>query len=746
MIGRLVRKRERIGFILLAAFVTAFLSAANLADRLDHQIYDLLSRAWTPPEASNITIVTIDEPSLSELGRFPWSRRMHAKLVDRLAEAGAHAVAFDVIFAEPDWQDLGGDTAFAEAITRFGRVALPVFADVRVRGERPQEIRPLAKLVEAGVRLGHVEMAVDSDGVVRRISRFAGLDEARHPALTVALLNAAANGAQPRATALDPVDGTAWVNEDWLLVPFSARSRFDHMTFADVVQGRIAPDRLRDRLVLVGSTASGLGSTFSTPLSGNGTSMPGVVVHAHMLNALSHGVVWRDLAPGPRIMLLTLFVVAVVVSLQLARRPFFLTMAALGCLLAAAAAMLQMAGIWIAPAAAVVAAIGALLGWGVIVRQKEQARARAERERASVTLRAIADAVVTVGSDGRVDYLNPAAQAITGWPVESAKGRLLAEVLRVHTKELEPINLADSSLGSERVRARLRGRNGEIHEILLSRGQIFDDQRSPSGHVIVLHDITEQELARRLFERSEERRRQLERDLQHAGRLSAVGEVSASIAHEVNQPLTAITTYASAARQLLKSNHPSSQQKLLDAVHKMALQAERAGLVIRRLRRFFEKDTEEVGLHDLGEMVDEALELALLGSSKLRIEVVVDLDRPVPPVACDRIQIQQVIVNLVRNAVEAMADMPRRRLSVTSRLRDSEVEISVSDTGTGIPADIRAALFQPFNSSKPGGMGLGLSISRSIIEAHGGVLRAVPADGGGAIFTFNLPLQVEVDA
>ena len=741
-----VSRQDTILFILVIVTLTGLLAAFGLSSRLDNRIYDLVARAWTPPEVTDVAIVTIDEPSLFELGRFPWSRRLHARLIDQLAEAGAAGVAFDIIFTEPDWEDLAGDQVFADSVASFGRVVMPVFSDVRISGQPPEEIRPLPRLIDAGVGLGHVELVVDEDGIVRRVRRFSGLPPARHPYFGSALLDRAV-GADAFEVENDPLyERSVLLDDEWAFIPYSARNRFDHMTFADVVQGRISPERLRGKLVLVGATASGLGSTFSTPLSDNGVPMPGIVLHAHMLHALSHDIIWRELQRPVAVAALVLFAAGLATLILRSRKRFFVALAGLGALLAFSAACLQLFGIWIPPGAAMISTIAALIGWSIIVRQVERAAVRAERERAAVTLRAIADAVITVGADGRVDYLNPTAAMLTGWSNDAACGRLLVEIIRLRCENDEPINLGDSELDRQRVRARLRSRDGTMHEILVSRGQIFDERGLPSGHVIVLHDITEQEEARRLFEGSEIRRRQLERELQHAGRLSAVGQVSASIAHEVNQPLTALTTYASVARRLVTRDDPASQARLLEAVRKMVQQAERAALVIRRLRRFFEKDREEVGLHDLTEVVDEALELALIGANGLDIHVKVDLDRKVPPVPFDRIQIQQVIVNLVRNAVEAVAGCNPREIEIASHLRGGDVEVRVADTGSGISPEIAAILFEPFNSSKPGGMGLGLSISRSIIEAHGGELRARPGEQGGAVFTFNLPLQVKVDA
>ena len=745
MNGVLIRSRERIGLVLGTAMLTLLLAWLGPADRLDHQIYDTVAKSWSMPVSSRVTIVTIDEPSLAELGRFPWSRKLQARLVDELRDAKVAAIGMDVIFAEPDWRDRDGDRALAEAAQKTENLVLPVFIDIRIPGEAPLAIEPLPELVEAGVGLGHVEMVFDSDGVVRRIARATSIDGMRHPAFVSAMLSRSQGRSDREIDAGLPTDHSIFARSDRFLIPFSARTRFDHWTFADIVQGRVPPDELRDRLVIVGATASGLGSSFSTPLTNSGASTPGLLLHAHLLHGLDNGVVWLDVSPGWRALLLALIVAGMAILVQRSRAPTLVLCAALACLVVASAALLQLAGLWLAPAPALIGGLAALIGWAVLTRRAEQAAARAERERAGVTLRAIADAVLTIDPQGRIDYLNPAAQTITGWMADSARGRLLAEVLRLDGEDENPIDLDRRDRRREREPVRILSRDGSAREVRISRGRIFDQKEKPAGHVIVLHDITEQERARRLFERSEEKRRQLERDLQHAGRLSAIGEVSASIAHEVAQPLTAIATYASAAKRLASKTDVSSRERLVDAVRKMAQQAERAGLVIRRLRRFFEKDREEVGEHDLAGLLDEALELALIGADRNGLEIDLDLDPSIEIIRCDRIQIQQVIVNLVRNAVEAMTCLPRE-LTITTRLKAYDVEIEIADSGDGIADDLGGALFEPFHSSKPGGMGLGLSISRSIVEAHGGELRAFPRMGRGTTFTFNLPLRTTVDA
>jgi two-component system sensor kinase FixL len=219
-----------------------------------------------------------------------------------------------------------------------------------------------------------------------------------------------------------------------------------------------------------------------------------------------------------------------------------------------------------------------------------------------------------------------------------------------------------------------------------------------------------------------------------------MGQMAGALAHELNQPLGAIINYVNAARRLLVRGEWVGTDGVRENIDNAAGQVQRAGRIIRRLRNFVTTGETEPHIENVGAMIEVASSLALIGAAPRGIEISSQIAPDLPLVFVDRIQIQQVIVNLLRNAIEAMADSEQRELVLTATAADGKwVEIVVSDTGSGLPRNVANRLFEPFVTSKRQGMGLGLSISRSIVEAHGGRLRHEPREGGGTIFRFTVP-------
>jgi C4-dicarboxylate-specific signal transduction histidine kinase len=240
-------------------------------------------------------------------------------------------------------------------------------------------------------------------------------------------------------------------------------------------------------------------------------------------------------------------------------------------------------------------------------------------------------------------------------------------------------------------------------------------------------------------ERDSQRARELQMELMHVQRLAIMGETSAMLAHEINQPLAAATNYISVLRRLLDIGAVEKAQPVVERINE---QVQRTGTILRKLRRFIEKRETERTLESPEVLVEDAI--TLLGT--IDNEVILDtrMGTNLPMVMVDRVQLQQVLVNLMRNAIEAMQECPRRELvlSVISPDRNN-VEISLADTGPGLPLHVSERLFQPFVSTKQSGMGVGLSICRSIIEQHNGRIWAESSPDGGTVFRFTLPAAEE---
>ncbi|QHO75600.1 PAS domain-containing sensor histidine kinase [Bradyrhizobium sp. CCBAU 051011] len=248
-----------------------------------------------------------------------------------------------------------------------------------------------------------------------------------------------------------------------------------------------------------------------------------------------------------------------------------------------------------------------------------------------------------------------------------------------------------------------------------------------------VRDLTE-------HQQTQARLQELQSELVHISRLSAMGEMSSALAHELNQPLAAISNYMKGSRRLLAASDDPNRAKIENAMDHASEQAIRAGQIIRRLRDFVARGESEKRVVSLSKMIEEAGALGLAGAREQDVRTRFSLDPHHDLLLVDRVQIQQVLVNLFRNALEAMAQSARRELIASNRPVDDEmVEVSVFDTGHGFPDDVEKNLFQTFFTTKETGMGVGLSISRSIIEAHGGRMWAESNHAGGATFRFTGP-------
>ncbi len=269
---------------------------------------------------------------------------------------------------------------------------------------------------------------------------------------------------------------------------------------------------------------------------------------------------------------------------------------------------------------------------------------------------------------------------------------------------------------------------------------------APSGVLAVVTDLTEQrkvELAHRL---AEDRARQHLNQLAHVARVSSMGEMASAIAHEINQPLTAIASYAKACMRLLNAT-PAPQRDVVDAMAKIADDALRAGQVVRHIRAFLQAKEADMMPLDANRLVTEVIRLAQPEARQLGATLRTELGNPLPPIMGEPIQLEQVILNLVRNALEAMHDAGVRRRVVTLRTAstDEGVAICVHDTGPGIDAATADQLFEPFFTTKADGLGIGLAISRSIVTMHEGSLLASNDPAAGAVFTIRLP-RTHLDA
>jgi two-component system, LuxR family, sensor kinase FixL len=347
----------------------------------------------------------------------------------------------------------------------------------------------------------------------------------------------------------------------------------------------------------------------------------------------------------------------------------------------------------------------------------------------------VPDAIIVIDEQGLIIQFSPAAERLFGYPRTEIEGRNVSILMPSPYRERHDGYLHNylstgirKIIGIGRVAVGQR-KDGSTFPMELAVGEARTGARRVfTGFV---RDLTErQQTEKRLYE--------LQSELLHISRLSAMGQMVSALAHELNQPLAAIMNYVRAARRLIEDG-AGINPKALEAMDKAVAQTARAGQIIRRLREFVEKGRSNQSRDKLNRVVEEASALALIGARESGVKVIFSLSPSLPDVQVDRIQIQQVILNLIRNSIEAMAESEWRELSIRTRVRGAEAEVEIADTGSGLTAQVMARLFQPFVTTKSQGMGLGLSISRSIIDAHGGRIWAEPGAAGGVTFRFTLP-------
>ncbi|MBX9645767.1 MAG: PAS domain S-box protein [Xanthobacteraceae bacterium] len=349
----------------------------------------------------------------------------------------------------------------------------------------------------------------------------------------------------------------------------------------------------------------------------------------------------------------------------------------------------------------------------------------------------VPDAMIVIDEHGIMQFFSSAAERQFGYAEPEAIGKNISALMPEPDRSRHDGYLARylktgerRIIGIGRIVTGMR-KDGTTFPMHLTIGEMRSEgQPYFTGFV---RDLTEQQ-------QTVARMQELQSELVHVSRLSAMGEMASALAHELNQPLSAISNYMKGSRRLLVDSTDVNAPKIEAALDRAAEQAIRAGDIIRRLRNFVAREAFEKRIESLSKLIEEAGALGLTGAREQGVILRFNLDPTFDLVLADRVQIQQVLVNLFRNALEAMAASTHRELIASNaRANDDMIEIAVSDTGHGFGDDAQTNLFQPFFTTKETGMGVGLSISRTIIEAHGGRMWAETNQAGGATFRFTLP-------
>ncbi len=387
------------------------------------------------------------------------------------------------------------------------------------------------------------------------------------------------------------------------------------------------------------------------------------------------------------------------------------------------------------------AGVFALIGLGATLIGERLRRARESAATREAHLQSIIDTVpeatVVINDQGRIQSFSATAERMFGYAAAETLGEnvnllMPAPYGREHDAYIARYLQTGQRhiIGTDRVVSGRR-RDGSTFPIELCVGEVWSgNKRLFTGFI---RDLTERQ-------ETEARLQELQSELVHVSRLTAMGEMASAIAHEINQPLAAVTNYLNGSRRLLSGIGDERLSTVRKAIESASEQALRAGQIIRRMRDFVTRGESERRIESLPRLVQEAAALALVGAKEKGVSVAFDLDPRVDLIVADKVQVQQVLVNLIRNAIEAMETSERRDLLIkTSAAADGMAAVQVDDTGSGLSEDIVQKLFQPFATTKPHGMGVGLSISRTIVEAHGGRIEARPRADRGTSFHFTLP-------
>jgi two-component system sensor kinase FixL len=346
------------------------------------------------------------------------------------------------------------------------------------------------------------------------------------------------------------------------------------------------------------------------------------------------------------------------------------------------------------------------------------------------------DAIVVIDDKGFIQSFNGNAERLFGFTGREVLAHNVSMLMPAPHREDHDGYLARylatgerRMIGMGRVVVGQR-KDGSTFPMALSVGEVLlEGHRQFIGFV---RDLTEHHEREQLLH-------EVQSELLHMSRLSTMGQMASALAHELNQPLAAITNYLQGSRRLLEQNTDERLVQLRDALEKAGDQALRTGQIIRRLRDFVARGETEWRIESIKRLIEEISALALVAAKEQSVRVIFQLDPSVDLVLVDKVQVQQVLLNLLRNAIEAMETSERRELVVSTKpAADNMIAVSVADTGTGIDPKIAPQLFQPFVTTKRQGMGIGLSISRTIIESHRGKISMEPNPGGGSIFRFTL--------
>lgn len=496
---------QKLGLFVFLTALAFVLFKASALYRWDLLIYDWNLMAWSRPAADNIVIVAIDEQSLREQGRWPWSRRVHADLIRKLGAAGAKGIILDILFAEPDANDPQADTELAAALTENGRVILPVLSEENRVGGQLMETLPIPVLAKAAVRIGHVNVELDADSIARGVSLKGGLGSPYWSTLALALLEAsnpmAFQTLPGQRAATTPIKSPyLWRSDYRALIPFAGPpGSFRHFSYSAVLRDEVNPASFRDKYVLIGATASGMNDALPTPVSGLTQPMSGVEFNANVVDALQRGLTIQPLSWGWSLALTELGVLLTLSLYVTFSTRWTLLLAALSMLLTLLVSLVLLHGAqyWFPPAVLLLVQGLSLPLWHW-KRLRDLIRSVFEKEQfAAATLHSVGDAIIVTNRQGAIQYLNPVAETMLAQAPAKLQGRLRRTPLQLANTQssewlFDLVNLCfekghSIGLPAPNLLVNHLGREYIVHA---SAAPLHDQRGGITAVVVALGDIT----------------------------------------------------------------------------------------------------------------------------------------------------------------------------------------------------------------------------------------------------------------
>ncbi|MEE9356049.1 MAG: EAL domain-containing protein [Methylococcaceae bacterium] len=487
-------------------FVVLTISYSGVLVRWDRALYDVYSRVLYHEPPEDIVIVAIDDESISHLGRWPWSRWLHAGLIERLTEAGVKGVAFDIVFAENSLEDPASDIAFADRIKKNAKVVLPIIYSLNKTNAKQRIITPTPKLSDAAAKLAQVEVEPDSDGLVRSVFLKSGIGNARWPTLGLAL--AEVGGIQindlpgERNPWLQQALPENWVRDYKVLLPFAGPpGHIKRIPFYQVLNDDAVLASLKNKFILIGVTATALKNNIPTPVAGSSRAMTGAEFHATVLDTLLRGAAIKSLPFGWTVFLMALWIGLPLFCFSQEKPSQSLFSAALIALSAfmLSSLLLKLLNYWYSPLSPMLVVVLSFVLWSWFRLESLVKQLFNEKKRIEVTVSAIADGIISTDNKGRIEYLNPVAENLTGYRLEEARGMHLENIFNPvdsGSSKIVPFELNSGfdhlklNSGQQRV---IVNRFGTEFTIRTSFGVIKERTGRAEGLVLAISDVSETE-------------------------------------------------------------------------------------------------------------------------------------------------------------------------------------------------------------------------------------------------------------